>query len=295
MKVFLTGGTGTIGLAVTAALIARGHRVSGLARSPEAGARLRSHGASAWSGDIGEPRDWLDAALSCDCLVHLANSFDASAHRAERRLVAALKALPPRAEPFHLVTTGGVWLYPETTGVAVRETTSYAPLPAFAHVANAIRSLASMRHLALSVIHPALVCSRDAGPIADMRRAAETGRPFATRAGRQTLWPLVEVEDLADLYVRAVEARRYRLTAIGCAVEGVPMEQLMRLVSDRTGLRLDLEHPQCPACLPADLDIEAGYARSQRASGDGARKLLGWQPRFTDATALVDALLPVAG
>jgi nucleoside-diphosphate-sugar epimerase len=294
MKVFLTGGTGTIGRAVLARLVARGHRVTALARSPEAGARLRAAGAHAWSGDLRAPREWLDQALGSECFVHLANSFDAEGRAAERRLVAALIAARQGATPFHLVYTGGIWLYPPTRGMPLREATPFAPLPAFAHVANAIRSLAAARHLALSVIHPALVCSPDGGPVADMRKAAESGRPFVTRAARETLWPLVDADDLADLYVRAVEARSYRLTAVGCGIEATSVGTLMDLVRENLGLRLDLAHDEPPPDLAADLDVSAGYARSQVASGDGARRLLDWSPQITTPQGLVEHTLPLA-
>ncbi|SDU20084.1 NAD-dependent epimerase/dehydratase family protein [Stappia sp. ES.058] len=296
MQVFLTGGTGTIGRAVLALLLERGHSVKALARSPESGARLRAAGAQAVSGDLRDPRGWLEEAARCDTLVHTAATFDAQAVVVERRLVAALKALPAdRPHPFSVVYTGGIWLYPASPVIPLRENTPFHPLPAFAHVANAIRSLLPIRHLALSVIHPALVCGRDGGPIADMRCAAETGHAFQTRAGLETLWPLVSDEDLADLYVRAIEARRYRLSLVGCGVDAVPVSTLMRLVSDGIGLRLDLEHAETPAHISAELDIAAGYALSQRASSDGAAKLLGWVPRQTTPEDLVKAHTPVAG
>ncbi|WP_029057522.1 NAD-dependent epimerase/dehydratase family protein [Stappia stellulata] len=295
MQIFLTGGTGTIGRAVLALLLSRGHGVKALARSADSGARLRAAGAQAVSGDLREPRAWLEEAARCDALVHTAATFDAQSVTVERRLVAALKSLPAdRPQPFSVVYTGGIWLFPASPTVPLRESTPFRPLPAFAHVANAIRSLLPMRHLALSVIHPALVCGRDGGPVAEMRRAAETGHAFRTRAGLDTLWPLISDEDLADLYVRVVEARRYRLSAFGCGVEAVPVSTLMRLVSDSLGLRLDLEHEERAPGLALHHDIAAGYALSQRASHAGAAKLLGWTPRFTTPADLVDALTPVA-
>ncbi|MCA1241398.1 NAD(P)H-binding protein [Stappia stellulata] len=295
MQIFLTGGTGTIGRAVLAQLLARGHSVKALARSAESGARLRAAGAQAVSGDLREPRGWLEEAARCDTLVHTGATFDAQAVTVERRLVAALKALPAdRPHPFNVVYTGGVWLYAASPVVPLRENTPFHPLPAFAHVANAIRSLLPMRHIALSVIHPALVCGREDGPVADMRHAAETGQAFRTRAGLDTLWPLVSDEDLADLYVRAVEARRYRLSTFGCGVEAVPVSTLMRLVSDSLGLRLDLEHEERAPDLDPHHDVAAGYALSQRVSSAGAAKLLGWSPRHTTPADLVYAHTPVA-
>lgn len=295
MQIFLTGATGTVGRAVLARLLERGHGVTALVRSPESGARVRAAGARAVSGDIREPRGWIEEARAAGTLVHMAASFDADAVQAERRLVAALKDLPAdTARPFHLVYTGGVWLYPAGRPAPLRESVPFAPLPAFAHVANAIHSLLSLRHIALSVIHPTLVCAADGGPIADMREAAETGTPFVTRAGLDTLWPLVDADDLADLYVRAVEARRFRLSAFGCGIEAVPVSTLLRLVSDHLGLRLDLAHAM-PDAAAADMDAEAGYALSQRVSSAQAEKLLGWRPRLRSPEALVEALLPVTG
>lgn len=93
-----------------------------------------------------------------------------------------------------------------------------------------------------------------------MRKAAESGRPFVTRAARETLWPLVDADDLADLYVRAVEARSYRLTAVGCGIEATSVGTLMDLVRENLGLRLDLAHDEPPPDLAADLDVSAGYA-----------------------------------
>ncbi|WP_417768856.1 NAD-dependent epimerase/dehydratase family protein [Stappia sp.] len=291
MNIFLTGGSGTIGRAVLSSLIGRGNRVTALARSDRSAALLREAGARVVRGDVGKLAEWLDTALAGDALIHLASSFDADAQTAEAALVEALaRAVPGRKTPFRLVHTGGIWLYPENLPAPLDETVPYAPIPAFTHVAAAIRKLEAVDGLSLAVVHPALVCAPDSGPVADMARAADSGEPFATRARAGTLWPLVEAGDLADLYRLAVESDR-RVEVIGCGIEAVAAGDLAALVARRKGADIRLEQEPAAADAPPDLDIAAGYALSQRASGETARRLLGWQPRFTDAESLVAALV----
>ncbi len=291
MNIFLTGGSGTIGRAVLTSLIARDHRVTALARSDASAAWLRESGASVLRGDVGELAAWLDVALAGDALIHLANSFDAEAQAGEAALVDVLaRSVPGRERPFRLVYTGGIWLYPEGLAAPLDESRPFAPIPAFVHVAEAIRKLRSVAGLSLAIVHPALVCAPDSGPVAEMAAAADNGETFVTRAEAGTLWPLVEAGDLADLYAGAVEADR-QLELIGSGVEAVPVGDLAALVARRRGTELRLEREPASADLPSNLDIAAGYALSQRASGELARRTLGWRPRFTDAGSLVDALV----
>ena len=55
MQVFLTGATGYIGSAVAEALQKAGHKVVGLARTPEKAKQLESRGISAVVGDLLKP------------------------------------------------------------------------------------------------------------------------------------------------------------------------------------------------------------------------------------------------
>lgn len=292
MNIFLTGGSGTIGRAVLIALIGRGHRVTALARSDASARLLQEAGARVVRGDIGKPADWFDIALAGDALIHLASSFDADAQAAEAALVEALaQTIPGRKTPFRLVHTGGIWLYPENPPVPLDETVPFAPIPAFTHVAQAIGKLEAIEGLSLAVVHPALVCAPNSGPVADMAKAAASGEPFATRAEAGTLWPLVEAGDLAELYALALGSSRQRLQVIGSGIEAVAVGDLAALVARRRSAELRLERETAPTDTPPDLDIAAGYALSQRASAESAKRLLGWQPRFTDAESLVLALV----
>jgi len=62
MRVFVAGGTGTLGRPTVQLLVAAGHEVRGLARTPERGESLRALGAEPVVGDLFDLRG-MTAAL----------------------------------------------------------------------------------------------------------------------------------------------------------------------------------------------------------------------------------------
>lgn len=78
MHVFLTGGTGLIGRALSASLLADGHAVTAVTRDPAAAARLLPPGVRAVAGDPTRPGPWQEALAGADACVHLAGEPVAS-------------------------------------------------------------------------------------------------------------------------------------------------------------------------------------------------------------------------
>lgn len=75
MRIFLTGGTGAIGRYATPALVAAGHTVSALARTPDKAATLKSQGAQPVSVSLFD-REGLTAAFAGhDTVVNLASAL----------------------------------------------------------------------------------------------------------------------------------------------------------------------------------------------------------------------------
>lgn len=71
-KVFVTGGSGLVGSSVIPALVAAGHTVTALARSPDNTSKLQAMGAQTVAGDLENLQVMHDACINADAAIHLA-------------------------------------------------------------------------------------------------------------------------------------------------------------------------------------------------------------------------------
>ncbi|RYE82130.1 MAG: NAD-dependent epimerase/dehydratase family protein, partial [Myxococcales bacterium] len=114
MHVFITGGTGFIGSAIIGELLAAGHTVTGLARTPEAAAKLGQAGVTPRPGELTDLAGLREAAAAADAVVHCAFIHDFSDYAGAARtdlhaveaIIEGLAAAGPAAGKV-LVTTSG--------------------------------------------------------------------------------------------------------------------------------------------------------------------------------------------
>jgi nucleoside-diphosphate-sugar epimerase len=140
MKVFVTGGSGTIGTGAVDRLLQAGHEVTALARSDAARARLERAGARAVPGSLFDPDAMSKTLAGHDAVVNLATHIPSAADaikswawrqdnriRAEGSRVLANAALA--AGVGRLVQEAVTFVYPDCGDTWITERTPPAPNP----------------------------------------------------------------------------------------------------------------------------------------------------------------------
>lgn len=204
MIVFETGASGYIGSAVAEALQRHGHTVAGLGPSDRTCAVLESRGIRPVRGDLFAAPVMAEAAREADGVIHLAQVAGDDAAPADRAAVdAILGALEGTDKPF--VYTQGAWDYGDTGDGFATEEWPMHPIEAMGWrpaVAALVRS-ASARRVRTVVIRPANAYGRGGG-IPRMLTSSASERGAAQYVGPGTnAWSMVDVDDLANLYVLA--------------------------------------------------------------------------------------------
>lgn len=279
MRVFVTGATGYIGRAVTEALARAGHQVEGLARSDESAGRLEEAGHAVRRGALDDAEALAAGARGADAVIHLGSTGKADAGTVDAVAVSALVgALAGSGKPF--IYTSGVWVLGDTDGVADED----HPLDAAAIVAwrPAVERAAldaAGRGVGSVVIRPAVVYGRGGGTPGMLSRAARS-KGVARYVGDGTQrWSFVHVDDLADLYVRALSAPAG--TVLNAAAGAFhTAREVAEAAAQPHGARAEawpLEEARAAFGPFAD-----ALALDQRVSGERARALLGWAPSGVD-------------
>lgn len=280
MKVLLTGATGYIGSAVAEALAGAGQEVLGLARSDEALARLRSQNIGGVRGDLKDTDVLSNAAREADGVIHTAQAHGADAGQIDRSaIVAILNALEGTNKPF--IYTSGIWVYGSTgQGVATEDwPLNPTPLVAWRPPNEQLALEAAERGVRSIVIRPGIVYGRQGGIIGGMiKEAGEKGFVRFVGTG-ENRWPQVHVEDLAELYLLALEKAPARTVLNAASGESVRVREVAEAASRAGGAGGRVESwplEEARERLGAYADA---LCLDQQVSGKRAEELLGWRPR----------------
>ncbi|SNY93931.1 Nucleoside-diphosphate-sugar epimerase [Cohaesibacter sp. ES.047] len=294
MRIFVTGGTGQIGTAVVNALHAKNYRVTTLARSDASAELQKAMGATPIRGSLTEPDGWVTEALDHDAIVHAAATFESNMGEVDHELVASLlKAAQdmPVERKIPFIYTGGCWLYPEAPIIPITERHVLDPLPEFAWMLDSIEELATCPSFLLTVIHPAYVVDGKRGTVANFAKSLKEDGSIRIVEDPETHHPFIHADDIADLYVRAVEHGGDGLLLNATAIKSATAGDVAKLVAERLNLPLQTQVVSLEDIQDQLGNWASGYGRSQRMQADRAKDVLDWSPRYDTIEAIVDACL----
>jgi nucleoside-diphosphate-sugar epimerase len=291
MRVFLTGGTGYIGSAVLDALLRAGHRVTALVRDPEKAERLTARGAHAVVGELGTPKTYAAALENIEAVVHAA--FEKSPRGVEKdsqaieTLLAALKRTNGQSPTF--IYTSGVWVIGSTTGPADED----APIEPAEHVAwrpeHERRVLeAGQNGVRTIVVRPGVVYGGSRGIVSDLLKDALNGMMRVIGPGKNR-WPTVYDRDLADLYVRLLQAPDARGVFHANDETDERVNDIVEAIAEHLTQRPDIRHMPLPEARRKLGPYADALAMDQRVRSPRAKEL-GWAPSLSSITANVPRL-----
>ena len=281
MRVFVTGATGFIGLAVAKELIAAGHQVLGLCRSPQKAAQLAATGAEVLPGSLENLDSLKEGVRRSDGVIHLAFNHDFSRFAAncedDRRVIAALGAeLAGSTRP--LVVTSGTGMASTVPGQLAKEDGAIVSSKVIPRAASE-EATASMAKdgINVSVVRlPQVHDTARQGLVSYVIMIARDKGVYAYLGDGHNRWPAAHVLDVARLYRLAIEKAQSGAIYHAVAEEGIRQRDIAEVLGRRLKLPVkSITAEEAPAYF-GWMAMFAGH--DMPAASEQTRKRLGWQP-----------------
>jgi nucleoside-diphosphate-sugar epimerase len=250
--------------------------VSALARSDASARTLTELGARPVPGGLTDTAVLREAAAEADGVIHLGQHYGDNTADVDRAAADALQEGVGDRGPY--VHTGGVWVYGDTAGVVDEDAPQHPPAITAWRRANEERVLAHGGNPVL--VMPGVVYGLGGGLV-------ET---FFAAPGRQTgavpligdgsnHWALVHAEDIAELYVLALQAPAKSVYA-GVSGQNLPLADVVGALTGASGRVAQLSLAEAVDRMGP---IAEAFALDQQLTPARAQRELGWQPRHLDA------------
>ena len=281
MRVFVTGATGFIGMAVTKELIAAGHHVLGLCRDDAKAPALAATGAEVRLGTL-EDLDCLQrGARECDGVIHLAFNHDFSRFAAncetDRHAITALgEALADSGKP--LIGTSGTAIANTAPGIPATEDGAIVSVERHPRAASEPLALSFVpRGVAVSIVRlPQVHNPMRQGLISPAIQIFRNQGCCAYIGKGQNRWPAAPVLDVARLYRLALERAEPHAIYHAVAEEGIAMRAIVETIAER--LKMPIKSISTEEA-DAFFGWLAMFARfDMPASSAETKKQLDWHP-----------------
>ena len=280
MNVFITGATGYIGFNVAMAYRRAGHAVWGLTRSEQKAQLLARHEIRPVVGRMQEATQWAAAAKNCSVLIHAAVDYQADTFALDLQTVEFLLSVARQGpQPKTLIYTSGVWVYGNTRGALVDETTPLDPPKLVARRPAAEQMVLDAAGVRGLVLRPGCVYGYQGGLTGMWFAAAVKEKALTAVGDGGNRWTVVHADDLADAYLRAGESglrgEVFNITDRSRWSVGEMLNAVAR-VTAYTGKTTFIPVAEASKTMG---DFAECLALDQHADSRKAVRILGWQPK----------------
>jgi nucleoside-diphosphate-sugar epimerase len=288
MRVFLTGATGYVGFGIARELTQRGHAVTGLTRTEAGAARLKTLGAAAVVGNLGDVPLLAREARAADGVIHAGFTHDGDFDHAVRtdRVAheAFVEALSGTGKP--LVVSNGTGVFGNTGEAIADEATAVDlsfPLASRALSERLVTGAGAHGVRGVAIRLPLLVYGRGGSVFLPMliESARRLGVSYYIGEGDNRM-SAVHVDDLPGLYAAALESAPAGSIYLAQAGENVSLREVASAVaaSVGSGCRVESITPERAAEVwnPVWAFL---LSLTNRVSGQRARRELAWAPSAT--------------
>ena len=239
MRVFIGGASGFIGSAVARSLKRRGHQILGSARNTATAEKLREAGVEPVRADLSDAESFARAARSADAIIQAASTFDANSGNYEPRVATAVLAAIAGTQKTFIVTSG-CWVYGATGDTPATEETPVRPFSMVTWrppMEQAVLHASKARGI---VIRPGWVSGRGGGTPGVWVASAKSQHRVSVPGDGKARWPVVHVDDLAELYALALEKAPSGAIYNGTTAEVITTGEIGRGIARRHGAELVL-------------------------------------------------------
>ena len=288
-RVFVTGASGHLGLAITRRLVAQGFEVTGLTRRPDHARRIEAAGARAVTGDLADSAGLAGPMRNADAVIHAAYDPAGESARRDRDALGAIRAAVQDGRVRKVIYTSTLWVHGDTGGRVVDEATRPEPAervawrPAHEEVALDMTGLGAT----VVVMRPGMVYGGARGYFGGWFREARDHGRIGYPGGAQH-WNMVHVDDVAAAYWLALEHATDGTRYLLVDESRFTVHELGQAAAHAAGVEL-------VALPPEDVigrmgPLGAALLADSMATAAKARRELGWTPLHTSFVAEAGAL-----